>query len=274
MILISCRKDFADSQAFSRANAIRNYPFLPSLDKFDELDEDNLARQMLGKHVLILIHGYRNTLKSVADSYQRVLQGLIDARLMSDKGYQLVLGFTWPGFATVLGFFPAVPFANRSAGRFRHLLELASRHALTVDVQTHSLGARVALQTLAAGTDGYIDNLMITAAAIDDESLEPKRELHRGLEHCRRCFVYHTEKDRVLKIGYRLGDAPDFDRALGLKGPQRPTLIETQVPEVHVVDCKNVVRSHGGYRSSETYYEHWGRVLSDIPLPRFETLAD
>ncbi|HEX5732425.1 MAG TPA: hypothetical protein VF131_06295 [Blastocatellia bacterium] len=37
-------------------------------------------------------------------------------------------------------------------------------------------------------------------------------------------------------------------------------------------DCKKVVGSHGGYRSAGAYYEHWGRVMRDVALPRFETL--
>ncbi len=272
MILISCRKDFTDTLCFSDRNAVRNYPFLPRLNDFDELDEENLARQMQGKHVLILIHGFRSSIRNVASAYQRILKGMIDNGLMGPSGYELVVGFIWPGFETAFGFYPAVPFANRAAGRFRPLLELATRNARTVDVQCHSLGSRVALQTLAGGSEAFIDNLMMTAAAIDDESLEPGRELNRAMELCRRCFVYHSDRDGVLKIAYRIGDAPEFDRALGLKGPQRPELIEAHVPEVFVVNCKQVVRSHGGYRSSTGYYEHWSRVLSDLPLPRFEKL--
>jgi esterase/lipase superfamily enzyme len=273
MILISCRKNFTDSRVFADQNAIRNYPFLPDLDQFDELDETNLASQMQGKHVLILIHGFRNPIKNVAEAYQRLLTGLIDAGLMGSPNYDLTLGFVWPGFETALGFFPAVPFANRAAGYFRRLLELASLNARTVDVQTHSLGARVVLQTLGGGTEGFIDNLMMTSPAVDDEVLEPGREFHRALQECRRCLVYHTEKDRVLKFAFRIGDVPEFDRALGWKGPQHPLIIETDCPEVFTIDCQKVVRSHGGYRTSGPYYEHWGRVLGEIPLPRFETLA-
>ena len=275
MILISCRKDFTNSRGFSPKNEIRNYPFMSKLDTFDTIDEMNLADQMRGKHILILIHGFRNPLTNVASSYQRVLKGLIDSGLMNDPaigggpGYDLVLGFTWPGFETPIGFFPAVPFANRSAGYFRSLLELASRNAKTVDVQTHSLGARVALQALAGGTEGFVDNLLLTAPAVDDESLEPRQEFNGALLGCRRCLVYHSDKDNTLKIGYRLGD---LDRALGLKGPQHPDIIKAQCPSVIVVNCKKVVSSHGGYRTAGAYYEHWSRVLNDTPLAQFETL--
>lgn len=273
MILISCRKDFADSRAFAAQNAIRNYPLLPRIDQFEDIDEINLAEQMRGKHVLILIHGFRNPLKNVASAYARLLKGMTDSGLVGGStGYGLVLGFTWPGFETPLGFFPAVPFANRSAGFFRSLMELASRNARTVDVQTHSLGARVALQALGGGTEGFIDNLMLTAPAVDDEVIEPGKEFHAALDECRRCLVYHSERDKTLGISYRVGDAPNFDRALGWKGPEHPKIVEKKCPSVFVIDCKAVVASHGGYRDAGAYYAHWARVLAEEPLPRFETL--
>ena len=272
MILISCRREFSDPRRFADQNVIRDYPFLPKLDQFTELGEDSLAALMQGKHVVILVHGYRNSMNDVGGAYQKLLKGMIDNGLMTDRGYQLVLGFLWPGFATFAGFFPAVPFANRAAGFFRNLLELASRSARTVDVQTHSLGARVALQGLGGGTVGFVDNLMLTSPAVDDEVLEPEQEFNGALDGCRQCFVYHTQRDNTLKFAFRVGDAPEFDRALGWKGPQHPDIIKTQCPEVYVVDCKRVVTSHGGYRSTVDYYRHWRRVVEDEALPQFDAL--
>ena len=85
----------------------------------------------------------------------------------------------------------------------------------------------------------------------------------------RRCLVYHSSKDNVLKIAYRIGA---FDRALGYKDPEQPDIIEEQCPEVFAVDCSVVVSSHGGYRQAGEVYDHWARVLTDEPLPRFEKL--
>ena len=272
MILISCRKDFSNSRAFASRNEIRNYQFLPKLNQYDVLTEANLARQMKGKHVLILVHGFRSTLSSVGTAYQRILKGLIDANLRGSGGYDLVLGFTWPGFETALGFFPAQPFANRSAGYLRSLLELAGRNARAIDLQTHSLGARVALQALGGGTTAKIENLLLTAAAVDDEAIEPKREFNGALGYCRRCIVYHSERDNVLKVGFPIGDLPEFDHALGWKGPQHPKIVESECPNVFVVNCKEVVDEHGGYRTSGAVYEHWSRVLNGTTLDRFELL--
>jgi esterase/lipase superfamily enzyme len=272
MILISCRRGFEDTRRFSTQNAIRNYPLMPRLDEFTELNEDNLTDQMIGKHVLLLVHGFRNPLQNVARAYQGLLKRLIDADLVGDHAYGLVLGFAWPGFATPMGFFPALPAANRSASFFRTLLELATRNARTVDVQTHSLGARVALQALAGQTEGFIDNLLLTAPAVDDEALEPGYEFNGALPACRRCIVYHSDRDATLKFAFRVGDAPEFDRALGWKGPQHPDVIRKKCPDVFVVDCRNVVKTHGGYRSADACYEHWDRVIREVPLPQFERL--
>ncbi|NBO64633.1 MAG: alpha/beta hydrolase [Acidobacteria bacterium] len=272
MILISCRKDFNNSRAFAKQNEIRNYQLLPALTKFETLTEKNLLSKVKDKRVLILIHGFRTTMSSVGKSYQRVMRGLIDNDLMGEGGYDLVLGFTWPGFETVLGFFPAQPFASRAGAYLRLLLEVLAPMARTIDIQTHSLGARVALQALSAGSDTLVGNLMLTAAAVDNEILQPRQEYHESLRNCQRCVVYHSNRDDVLKFAFRIGDALEFDQALGFNGPQNRDIVELECPNVFVVDCKKVVESHGDYRTAAAVYEHWGRVLSGSDLVRFEEL--
>lgn len=273
MIMISCRRNFTDSRGFGEANQIRKYPNLSNLDVFETMDLTQLQEEARAKHVLVLIHGFRNPLANVAASYKRIEQGLSDTGLLGTAGgYGLVLGFTWPGFETAIGFFPAIPFANRSAGFLRSLLEPLCNSAHTVDVETHSLGARVALQTLSSGPECFVDNLMLTAPAVDDESIEPKKEFHGAVLQCRRCLVYHSDRDNVLKINYRIGDAPNFDKALGEDGPQHPNIVKTDMPSTFVVNCTKVVASHGGYRDAPSFYEQWSRVMNETPLAQFETL--
>jgi hypothetical protein len=115
---------------------------------------------------------------------------------------------------------------------------------------------------------------MLTAPAVDDEVVEPLQEFNRALDECRRCLVFHSEGDNTLKIAFRIGDGPEFDRALGFKGPQHPVIVERDCPDVFVVDCKNIVHSHGGYRTAPAYYEHWSRIVGEVPLPRFEALEN
>jgi esterase/lipase superfamily enzyme len=219
--------------------------------------------------VVVFVHGYRNPIKNVAAAYKKLDTELADRGIIGPGHYDLAIGFLWPGFETRVGFFAAVPWANRSAAFFRDFVKLLNANAHTVDVQTHSLGARVALQGLAFEHEAWVDNLMLTAPAVDNESLEPTKEFNQSLLSCRRCLVYHSSKDPVLKVFYRIGA---LDKALGYKGPEHPKVIETKCPEVFVIDCSAVVDSHGGYRQSAEVYGHWERVVGEGVLPRFETL--
>jgi esterase/lipase superfamily enzyme len=268
MILASCRKRFDSNELFDDLQ-VRRYPKLTMLDRFQSLSTGELADQVKDQHLLVLVHGYRNPLPDVANAYQKLDSELRRRGMVGPGSYDQVLGFIWPGFQTVVGFFAAVPWANRAASYFRSFIALLNSSAHTVDVQTHSLGARTALQSMAFPSEIWIDNLMLTAPAVDNETLQPGEEFNRSLQSCRRCFVYHSSNDPVLKVAYRIGA---FDRALGYKGPQDPDVIEADCPEVFVVDASAVVKSHGGYRSSPAVYAQWQRVLADVPLDRFEKL--
>jgi esterase/lipase superfamily enzyme len=268
MILASCRKHF-DSNDFFADLQLRLYPRLSDTTTFTDLAEGEFLDAVRDMHVLVLVHGYRNPIKSVAAAYGNVEAELTKRGLIGAGNYDLALGFLWPGFQTQLAFFAAVPWANRSASYFREFMKRLNSAAHTVDVQTHSLGARVALQAMAFAHQVWVDNLLLTAAAIDNESLEPAKEFNESLVSCRRAFVYHSSKDSVLKFGYRIGA---LDRALGYTGPEHPDIIERECPDVFVADCSAVVASHGGYRRSGEVYDLWGEVLSDEPLPRFEKL--
>jgi esterase/lipase superfamily enzyme len=269
MILASCRKNF-DSNHFFEDLQVRLYPDLGDTTRFTAMSQGELAEAVRDRHVLVLVHGYRNPIDAVAGAYQYVEQELTTRGLVGPGNYDMTVGFLWPGFETRVGFFLAVPSANRSASAFRTLLKLLNSSAHTVDVQTHSLGARVALQAMAFEHEVFVDNLMLTAPAVDNECLEPKKEFNNALASCRRCLVYHSSKDSVLKLGYRIGA---LDRALGLNGPENPAVIQAKCPEVFVVDCSAVVAAHSGYRKCGELYEEWGRVLAEKPLKRFDKLA-
>ena len=275
MILVSCRKDFASDYLFSDANAIRDYPNPGNLDVFTEISEQELQARASGRHVLTLVHGYRNPLKNAANAYKGLAKSLVDAGLLVENAsapnnqYGLAIGFVWPGFRTkVLGFVAARPSANRSGGYLRSLLHTLRTTARTVDIQTHSLGARVALQALSTDDTLWLDNLMLTAPAVDNECLEPKEEFFEALDSCGRVFVYHSKNDFVLKTYTGI----TLDRALGGKGPENKNVIIEKCPNVYVVDCQSEVKDHGGYRKSPKYIAHWGKVLSQAPLPRYDAI--
>ena len=274
MLLVSCRRDFSSDQFFADRNLIRDYRGAIT-DPFDELTDDELSERADGKHVVVFVHGYRNPMKNVDAAYRDVSRRLIARGLLAatdtvlQAQYGLAVGFAWPGFRTrAIGFIAARPSANRAGGHLRSLIELLRHSARTVDVQTHSLGARVALQALSTGDTLWVDNLILTAPAVDNECLQPDEEFYEALESCNRVLVYHSRHDSVLKAYVALA----FDRALGYKGPEKKDVILADCPNVHVVDCASIVKAHSDYRKQEKYFDHWSRVMNQEPLERYESI--
>jgi esterase/lipase superfamily enzyme len=273
MYVVSCRRDFNSPRWFAPANQLRNYTNPKDPKAWKETHFDDLFAAAEGKHVLLLVHGYRNPLDNVLKSYWELTAGLEKAGLNSHPHYGLIVGFAWPGFQTAPGYFPAVGNANRSAGFLRQIARELARFAHSVDVQAHSLGARVALQALNAGDELYLDNLLLIAPAVDNHSLEPNNEFAPALDNCNKCCVYHSKFDRTLKFAYRLGDVfTGFNKALGLEGPANRKKTIEECPNVFVIDSSGPVKSHGGYRSARAYYAHWKLVLSGAALARYDEL--
>ena len=85
--------------------------------------------------------------------------------------------------------------------------------------------------------------------------------------------MFHSKNDPVLRVWYRIGDLFDFDTALGYSGPEDPADIIAHSPEVRVVNCKDVVSSHGGYRSSGQVWAYMAEELTTGSAPQFFTLT-
>ncbi len=274
MYVVSCRKNFTSDQSVCDVNQVRNYTNPSDPNVFQDMTMDQLVEQAANKHVCILVHGYRNPIANVMNAYWKMTQKLADDGVSGPKGYGLVVGFAWPGRTTRVGFFVAPPNARKAGPRLLELINALRGVAHSVDVQTHSLGARVALTALADSRKVFVDNLMITAPAVDRDLLEVGKDFHASLESCSRCFVYHSKNDRVLKLTYPLADiAGGLKRALGLNGPRSKVKTLAETPNVYVVDCSVRVKEHSGYRKADQYYEHWKRLLSGDAMSRYDELS-
>ncbi|MBI2685711.1 MAG: alpha/beta hydrolase [Acidobacteria bacterium] len=274
MYVVSCRRDFESNVLFSKAHIYRNYTNPGDHTEFKTIDLNALLDAAKSKHVCLLVHGFNNPIENVVKSYWELVKGLDQPGLNGPTGYGLVIGFTWPGSRTAFGYFGAVPKANRSAAFLRDLINALRGVALTVDVQTHSLGARVAFKALASPKKTFVDNLMVTAPAVDNNLLEPEQAFFEALGSCNRCFVYHSKKDPVLAGSFWIGDILDgIHAALGLKGPRLKKITLEKSPNVYVVDCSSRVSTHGGYRQTASYYGHWVDVLSGTAMNRYDELS-
>jgi esterase/lipase superfamily enzyme len=266
MILISCRRKFTSTVEFNKQDEIREGDVT--------MTEAELAEAVRGKRTLILVHGYNNEMPAVIDAYDRVREMMRLSKLLAPdpRGYDVVLGYAWPGGWSGLSFPVAVLRANRTGKRFRDTLAKLQNAAASVDVQTHSLGARVAMEALDRG-GVTLRNLWLLAAAIDDETVEKGEEYFDAAQRCSRVYVMHSEQDPVLRTAYRIGDLLDHDRALGWKGPQRPKKIADSSPNTKVVNCRQVVTSHGGYRAAAECYDYWLNELLTASAPQFSELT-
>ena len=273
MLLVSCRKDFWSATDFSAANEVRQVDL--STGAGDVVPGGAFLEQLAGKRVTILVHGYNNEELDVLGSYATIESEMRLLRFLGGPGapYDALIGFAWPGGALGVSF----PFARQRAAdaapRFRRLLTELRTANVTIDLNTHSLGAHVAFEALRTTGERTVRNAWNFASAVDNESVEFKKRYFPSTRHCGRFFVFHSKNDPVLRVWYRIGDLFDFDTALGYSGPEDPATIMQNSPNVRVINCKEVVRSHGGYRSSGQVWAYMSRELSQPSAEQFVTLS-
>ncbi|WFP51144.1 alpha/beta hydrolase [Methylomonas sp. EFPC3] len=264
MILISSRLDFTNSDALLPEGHIIKEIDITKDTTIREISIDTLLNELKDKNVCMLVHGYNNEHEEVRDAYQIIENNIFRNQ---DFKYDLIIGYSWPGGDRALEWWSAKSRANAVARRFRLLLELISKNT-TVDVISHSLGARVCLKALKEASTILIRNYYCMAGAVDNESIEIDEEFNLSLSSLERLFIMHSAKDEVLASAYRLAE---FDNALGLFGPEDKEQVETQLLNVFVANCKRVVTHHGGYKRSPAVFDYIATGQTQNPS-RFITL--
>jgi esterase/lipase superfamily enzyme len=270
MLLVSCRRNFWSATDFSRADEVRRIDFSTGVGT--SVTTAAYLSAVRRKRVLVLVHGYNNEENDVIASYK-----LIDARMRllgflggASAPYDVVVGFVWPGGAAGMSFPFARLRAAESASRFVTVLTALKDASATTDLNTHSLGSHVAFDAMRQGAQHTARFAWNFASAVDNESVEYGERYFAATRSCERFYVFHSKRDPVLRLWYRVGNFLDFDTALGYSGPEDPGAIIRHSPNVRVVNCKDVVQSHGGYRSAG---EVWSYMLGELTRPRPEQFA-
>jgi esterase/lipase superfamily enzyme len=272
MFVVSCRKNFWSATEFALTDEIR------------EIDLDTgtgpvimpsaFLEALAHKRLTVLVHGYNNERLDVLDAYRAIdahmrLLGFLGA---ARAPYDALVGFVWPSGATGVSFPFARGRADDTAPRFGRLLADLHGCGATVDLNTHSLGAHVAFEALREAASQVVRNAWNFASAVDNESIEYEERYFDASRQAARFYVFHSKNDPVLRVWYRLGDVFDFDTALGDSGPEDPRAIMDHSPHVSVINCKNVVTSHGGYRSSGQVWSFMAQELTSPTPEQFVTL--
>ena len=273
MLMVSCRNEFWSPTEFSTANEIRRIDL--DTGAGTGVQHSEFLEELAKKRVTVLVHGYNNEELDVIKSYRTIdtqmrQLGFLEA---TTSQYDALVGFVWPGGAVGVSF----PFARQRAGdtapRFARLLSDLRSAGATLDLNTHSLGAHVAFEALREGRPAVVRNAWNFASAVDNESIEFKERYFASTRRCERFYVFHSKNDPVLRVWYRIGDLFEFDTALGYSGPEDPAEIIASSPQVRVINCKEVVTSHGGYRSSGQVWAYMAQELTTPSAPQFFTLT-
>lgn len=273
MMMVSCRKDFWSATDFSSADEIRHIDLATSAGQV--VTRDEFVQQIQGKRVMVLVHGYNNEERDVVASYRTIdermrLLGFLGGR---NASYDAIVGFAWPGGAVGISFPFARQRAGESANRFASLLSTLRTAGATIDLNTHSLGAHVAFEALSDAVAQTVRNAWNFASAVDNESIENGERYFRATARCGKFYVFHSKNDPVLRVWYRVGDFFDFDTALGYSGPEDPGSIMQSSGNVRVINCKDVVHSHGGYRSTGEVWSYMAQELANPSKVQFVTLT-
>jgi esterase/lipase superfamily enzyme len=273
MLMVSCRRNFWSSTEFSTGEEVRRVNLVSGAGT--SVPHSEFLQEVGGKRIKVLIHGYNNEELDVLKAYST-----IDAELRllgflggASPSYDALVGFAWPGGALGVSFPFARQRAAESAPRFAKLLSDLRSASVTIDLNTHSLGAHVVFEALRDGAPNLVRNAWNFASAVDNESIEFSERYYQASRHCQRFFVFHSKNDPVLRVWYRIGDLWDFDTALGYSGPEDPAAIINNSPHVRVINCKDVVQSHGGYRASGQVWAYMSRELMTPSNEQFVTLS-
>jgi hypothetical protein len=173
-------------------------------------------------HVMLLIHGYNNTVDEARESYKAFLD---DGAGSPDWTFgAMVVKVFWPGdaawgIARPL-FYPwALPAADRTAELLAEIVKDLCAHCavpLTLDIAAHSMGNRVALrmQSLLDGQNLHIRRVVHMAAAVPTHRLQTSGdELRKGLmleSSSGKVLSMYSENDFVLAIAFPLGETAAF----------------------------------------------------------------
>jgi hypothetical protein len=216
--------DLATSVATNQGTSIADYQSL-NLDQFHS--------DIRGQHVLVGTHGFHvNRADGIAclSNWERLLQLVSPA---------IFVGLLWPGdsvWAHGLDYPDEPRVANEAGTLLAPFLDANCADAASISFASHSLGARVVLQTIAA-MQLPVRRATLMAGAIDDTCLND--EFQNVATRVGKISVLASQNDDVLSFLFPVGNFiggiiaaghPWWHAALGQGGPAKPWPASFQAP--------------------------------------------
>lgn len=199
----------------------------------------------IGKKVFVAVHGYHANYDDTKAAYEMMEQKLAEYR---PGDFDSVVGFFWPGsWSVAVGFLMAERRTKKAATYLAELVSALINNGNLVTLEGHSLGCKVVLQSLSSYSQFALRKFILAAPAVDSDMLS---KIFPNVAPFQHGVIAYSERDPVLKVGYRLVPYNWFSPAMGLAGPKRPypSVIETK-------DFSTTVDSHSGYRKVTEFYQ-------------------
>lgn len=205
-----------------------------SLADYQGLDINQLLQNIHGQHVLIGTHGF-NVSRAGGIACLSNWEGLLHL----GPQLSIFVGLLWPGdsmWAHGLDYPEEPRIANETGDLVAPFLDTYFGDAASVSFVSHSLGARVVLQTTYK-MNLPVRRVTLMAGAIDDNCLDS--EYKTAAERVGKISVLASKKDGVLSALFPLGNLiggiiaeghPWWHAALGHCGPSKPRPGNLQPP--------------------------------------------
>jgi pimeloyl-ACP methyl ester carboxylesterase len=209
---------------------------------------DDLVRQIRGKDVLLATHGFN------VDKAHGISSLSLWENMLSLGANTIFIGVLWPGDSAWL---PVIdyPFEGNEATRSGQLLaEFLDTHfieAASLSFVSHSLGARMVLETIRQ-LHRRMRSLVLMAGAIDDNCLTD--EYRDAANNVDSISILASRGDWVLKFAFPSGNFlsgiisrghPYWHAALGREGPATINGIHLHTGDWQIPDSWNY--GHGDY---------------------------
>ena len=222
----------------------------------------DVANIFRGKRVCFVIHGFNVNTGAGVRSCGPMAQEFagLGKLAMTVAAADVVVPVLWPGDGLIgWSWFNAFHTSETTGARFADFLLSSAVQAAEVSFVSHSLGARVVLETVAHTVarrpDFPFDTAVLTAAAVDDNALDSP-DFAAATKALRRIVILSSMKDDVLKNLFTIGAAVEgalwwnyktTTRALGRFGPAfkagSPGPVKTEWYEIK----PGIDQDHGDY---------------------------
>ncbi|MGA7560780.1 MAG: hypothetical protein WCF61_14855 [Terriglobales bacterium] len=203
-----------------------------TIDDYKSLDKAQLIGDIRGRNVLIGTHGFHVDRASGIACLSN-WEGLLQLAPLQLAPPAVFVGLLWPGdsvWAHGLDYPDEPKIANEAGDLIAPFLDDNFADAASISFASHSLGARVALETISK-MSLPVRRTTLMAGAIDDNCLNTEFKAVAAKTKIGEISVVASKKDEVLSALFPLGNLlggiigeghPWWHAALGHCGPSNP----------------------------------------------------